>query len=98
MQTSDRVSIHDMPNIKSAEKALRQSQRRRVMNLRRKDSLRGAIKKFQKLVEEKNPGEAQAALTRVFKAADKTAKSGYIKKNKANRIKARSSKLLKKLS
>jgi len=87
-----------MPNTKSAEKALRQNRRRRALNIQRKTSLKSAIKSFQRLAQEKKTQEANAALVRVYKVADKTAKVGLIKKNRANRIKSRSSKLLKKLS
>lgn len=87
-----------MPNTKSAEKALRQNQRHRALNVQRKTSLKNAVKSFKKLVEEKKTQEAQAALAKVYKVVDKTAKVGFIKKNRASRIKSRSSKLLKKLS
>jgi ribosomal protein S20 len=48
-------------------------------------------------VQENKKDEAKKALAKVFTVADKTAKTKYIKKAKANRIKSRTSKMLKKL-
>ena len=86
-----------MPKIKSAKKALRQSARRRKTNQRRKVNLKQSIKAFKKLVQENKKDEAKKALAKVFTVADKTAKTKYIKKAKANRIKSRTSKMLKKI-
>lgn len=86
-----------MPKIKSAKKALRQSTRRRAVNQRRKTNLKQSIKTFKKLVQENKKDEAIQALSKVFEIADKTAKTKYIKKAKANRIKSRAAKLFKKL-
>lgn len=85
-----------MPNTTSARKALRQTVRRRARNLEKKASIKTALKAFKKLATEKKADEAHAALSRVFAAADKVAKTDYIKKNKASRIKSRASKFLKK--
>jgi ribosomal protein S20 len=86
-----------MPKIKSAKKALRQNIHRRKVNDEKKKTLKGTVKTFRKLVAEKKDKEARAALIKVFSTVDKTAKSNYIKKAKANRIKSRAAKLLKKL-
>jgi small subunit ribosomal protein S20 len=85
-----------MPKIKSAKKALRQNIRRRAKNNSRKLMLKKTIKEFKKLVAAKKNSEAQAALKRVYEIADKTAKTKYIKKNKAARIKSRAAKMLSK--
>ena len=87
-----------MPKIKSAKKALRQNISRRAANDSRKLILKKAIKEFKKLVAAKKNSEAQAALKKVYEIADKTAKTKYIKKNKAARIKSRAAKLLGKSS
>ncbi len=86
-----------MPKIKSAKKALRQSARRRVVNEGRKTVLKKTVKAFKKLVQENKGAEAKAALIKVFSTADKIAKTKYIKKAKADRIKSRTAKMLKKL-
>ena len=78
-----------MPITKSAQKALRQSERRRKLNLRNKEAMKSAIKETKKL---KTP----EALSVAYKAIDKAVKRGVIKKTAANRKKSRLAKLLKK--
>mgnify|MGYP001559108187 CR=1 FL=1 len=85
-----------MPITKSAKKARRQSVRRKVQNTKRKDAYKGAIKTYKKLValkEAKLP-QRQAGLSAAYKALDKAAKTGAIKKNKAARLKSRLAKKL----
>ncbi len=84
----------DMPRTTSAKKALRQNARRRARNLKRRSSLKTAIKRFKKLVAEGKTDEAAKLLPLVMKTADKTVKTGYIKKGRASRIKSRLSKKL----
>jgi small subunit ribosomal protein S20 len=86
-----------MPNTASASKALRQSERRRVLNVRRKRSLRDVLKQFEKAVAAKNKAEAIKLFPTVQKALDKTAKSGLIKKGNASRRKSRMAAQVKKL-
>jgi small subunit ribosomal protein S20 len=83
-----------MPITRSAKKALRQSATRRILNIRRKQALKTTIKKLRKLVTAKKLDEAKAMLPEVYKVADKTAKAGTIKKNAADRIKSRLTKLI----
>jgi small subunit ribosomal protein S20 len=83
-----------MPRIKSAKKALRQNVRHRTRNRARKSHIKIEIKNFRKLIGEKKLTEAAAAFPNVMQAVDKVAKSGYIKKGKANRIKSRLAKKL----
>ena len=85
-----------MPIIQSAKKALRQNIRRRKQNEDRKIALKKAIKEFKKLVAEKKENEARAVLNKVYKIADRVAKTKFIKKNKAARIKSRATKFLNK--
>lgn len=84
-----------MPITKSAEKAYRQNTRRRTRNLKRKAELKTAIKEFQKLAAAKKKDDAKAALSKLYKTADKVSKSNFIHKNKANRIKSRATKALR---
>lgn len=83
-----------MPITKSAKKALRQNKRRRQRNLRRLDVLRDTIKKIKKLVAENKKEEAIKLLPQAYKAIDKAAKTGVIKKNNAARKKSRITKLI----
>lgn len=85
-----------MPITKSAQKALRQSARRRIQNTKRKIAVKKAVKDLKKLVSEKKEKEAREALVRVYAVADKVAKTKFIKKNKADRIKSRAAQFLKK--
>jgi len=87
-----------MPITKSAKKALRQNKRRREKNLRQFDILKETVKKFKKLVEENKKEEALKLLQQVYKVIDKSAKTGIIKKNTADRKKSRLTKLLNKES
>lgn len=87
-----------MPITKSAKKALRGSERKRVVNIRRKKSVDVAVKNVKKLV---TAGEAKAtstALSLAYKALDKAAKAGLIKKNAAARKKARITALINRSS
>ena len=83
-----------MPIIKSAKKALRQSERRKKRNLRKKKVLKNLLKKVRSLILEKKIEEAEKLLPQVYKALDKTAKIGLIKKNTAGRKKSRITKLI----
>ncbi len=85
-----------MPVIKSAKKALRQSRRRRVFNLRRSNKMKSLIKEVKELIKEGKKEEAQKLLPNVYKAIDKAAKRGVIKKNTAGRKKSRLTKALAK--
>ncbi|PJE69628.1 MAG: 30S ribosomal protein S20 [Candidatus Staskawiczbacteria bacterium CG10_big_fil_rev_8_21_14_0_10_38_10] len=83
-----------MPITKSAKKALRQSFRRKARNLVYKKKVKNLLKEVKKLVSEKKTEEAKKLLSQVYKALDKTAKVGVIKKNTASRIKSRITKLI----
>ena len=78
-----------MPITKSAKKALRQNVRRREKNLKRKSDLKSVIKTYKKLLAEGKKEEARHQLSLVYKKTDKLAKTNYINKNKASRIKSR---------
>ncbi len=83
-----------MPIIKSAKKALRQSKKRKAGNLKKANAYRNAVKTFRKLAVTGKKDEAKKYLPKVYKALDKAAKTGVIKKNKASRLKSNSSRLL----
>jgi len=74
-----------MPIIKSAIKALKQSKVRQKRNLLKKKDLKDIVKKTTK---SSDMPKAQSKI-------DKIAKTGYIHKNKAARLKSRLSKRLK---
>ena len=74
---------------KSAKKAHRASLRKRVFNVRRKRALTTATKSVKKLVAASDVSGAEKSLSAAYKAIDKAAKRGIIKKNTASRKKAR---------
>jgi len=74
-----------MPNTKTAKKALRQNIRRRKRNIINQKKMKTAVKSFKK-----KPTADQLKTT--YRTLDKLAKTGVIKKNKANRLKSRLSK------
>lgn len=85
-----------MPIIKSAKKAVRQSERRRVQNLARKDAVREITRKIKKLVASGKHEEALVLLPQAYKALDKAAKTNVIHKNAASRKKSRLTKFIRK--
>ncbi len=78
-----------MPNIKSAIKRVKTSEKRRLQNASRKSAMRTAIKKVESLSEEKNVEGAKTALLDAMKRIDKAAAKGLIHKNAASRQKSR---------
>lgn len=85
-----------MPITKGAKKAIRASARKRVFNMRRKDVMKDSVKDVKNLVIEKKNDEAEKKLSIAFKAIDKAAKRGVIKKNTAARKKSRLVKMIRK--
>jgi len=78
-----------MPIIKSAKKALRRDKRRAIVNKKIKDKVKATLKKSRKNPNKKN-------LRETFSFLDRATKKNVIHKNKANRLKSRLSKLIKK--
>ncbi len=87
-----------MPIIKANEKSVRQSERRRLFNDRRRRAMRRAVKFIKGLISEKKVKEAQEALPQAYKAIDKAAKRGVIKKNTAARKKSQLSRMIKEIA
>ncbi len=87
-----------MPITTSAKKALRGSRRKREVNLRQKKGITDTVKKFRKLVAEKDKKGAMALLSQVQQVLDKSAKRGIIKPNAASRKKSRFVKMIKNIA
>jgi small subunit ribosomal protein S20 len=87
-----------MANIASAKKALRGSLKKRVFNLRHKKAVHDTVKSVREFVSNNKIDEAKAELSKAYKALDKAAKHGVIKKNNASRKKSRLASALKKIS
>lgn len=86
-----------MPNTKSAKKAMRQAERRRVVNTKTKTKMKAAVKQVRKSVLEKNSDSTLEELKKAYSALDKAAKKGVIHKNTANRKKSRLAKAIAKM-
>lgn len=78
-----------MPKLRSALKRLRVDKKRRLRNLRIKQELKKAIKKFQALLSAKNIEEAKAVLKKVYSRLDKAAKKKIVHPKTADRKKSR---------
>jgi len=90
------VSYGIMPITRSAKKAQRASLRKEVFNLRRKRTMKDAVKEVRALAAAGKREEAAAKLAPAYKAIDKAAKRGVIKDNTAARKKSRLTKLVAK--
>jgi small subunit ribosomal protein S20 len=86
-----------MPNTKSAERRMRNSERKRIHNRSISSSLRKTEKSFRVLVTAGKKDEASKALSGVLSAYDKAAKSGVVHKAAADRKKSRLTIALNKL-
>lgn len=82
------ILYSQMPQTKSAKKALRQERRRRAINTIVRQKLKKAVKASRKAGEQKSFILASSLL-------DRAAKKGIIHKRKAARLKSRLAKLVK---
>lgn len=78
-----------MPNIKSAEKRVRITERRNLRNVSLKSALRTTLKKFETAVAQADVEQARLALNVATRALDKAATKGIIHRNNASRRKSR---------
>ena len=87
--------MNPLPNIDSAIKRVRTSEKANELNNAKKSSMRTAIKKFEEAVAA-NAENSEALLQDAFKAIDSAASKGLIHNNKASRDKSRLAKKLNK--
>ena len=78
-----------MPITTGAENANRQSQKKRIFNIRRKNVLVDVVKSVNKAVIAGDAAKAKELLPKAYQAIDKAAKRGVIKDNTAARKKSR---------
>lgn len=83
---------------RSAKKALRGSERKKLVNDRRARVMKETVKNVRKSVATKNTKDLKSELTLAYKALDKAAKGGVIKKGTANRKKSRLAKAIAKVT
>jgi len=74
---------------KSAKKAAKRALKNYEVNLQFKIAMRKAVKEYKKVLEAGEKDKAKELLSRVYKAIDKAAKRGVIKKQTAARKKSR---------
>ena len=78
-----------IPNIKAAEKALRQNVKRHARNLKRKEGLKKILKEMKKHLAAGDTAKAKALAPQMMQATDKAVAKGTIHRNKAARVKSR---------
>lgn len=78
-----------MPNHKSAEKRVRQNEKRRTINRGHRSTLRTGIKKLRSALEGGDASNVQALLPETISLIDKAVQKGALHKNAAARYKSR---------
>ena len=78
-----------MPNHKSAEKRVRQNEKRRDINRGNRGRLRTGIKKLRAALEGGDAGSAQTLLPQTVSLIDKAVQKGVLHRNAAARYKSR---------
>jgi len=78
-----------MPNHKSAEKRVRQNEKRRTINRGHRSALRTGIKKLRSALEGGDAANVQALLPATVSLIDKAVQKGALHKNAAARYKSR---------
>jgi small subunit ribosomal protein S20 len=84
-----------MPITKTTKRRPRQSERKRLMNKKRVLEMRKLTKEANILLSSKETDNVEKMVPQIYKAIDKAAKRGVIKKNTAARKKSRLMKKIK---
>lgn len=78
-----------MPNHKSAEKRVRQSERRRAINRHNRTKLRTSVKNLRSALSSNDAKESSALLPKTVSEIDKAVQKGVLHRNAAARHKSR---------
>ena len=78
-----------MPNHKSAEKRVRQNEKRRAINRGHRTKVRTYIKKLRSALETGSAEDVQKILPETISVIDKSVQKGVLHANAASRYKAR---------
>ena len=78
-----------MPNHKSAEKRVRQNERRRVVNRSNRTKLRNSIKNLRTAMKGGDAGQVTPLLPKTISEIDKAVQKGVLHRNAAARHKSR---------
>ena len=87
-----------MPVTKTTKRRPKQNERKRAINKKRTLAMRGLIKEANVLIAAKDTEAVEKMMPQIYKAIDKAAKKGVIKKNTAARKKSRMMKKIKKIN
>ncbi|HKY05595.1 MAG TPA: 30S ribosomal protein S20 [Blastocatellia bacterium] len=87
-----------MANHKSAEKRVRQTERRNEVNRRNRSSLRTQVKKLRAAIEDGDREQAQLLLAATVSIIDKSIQKGVLHRNAAGRYKSRLTATVNKMS
>lgn len=87
-----------MPNIKSAKKRVKVTEKKTLINLSHKTALKTAIKKFEAAVTAGDKENAQVLFNEAVKKLDQSASRGILHKNNAARKKSQLALKLAKLA
>jgi small subunit ribosomal protein S20 len=87
-----------LPNIKSAKKRVKVTEKKTLINLSHKTALKTAIKKFEAAVESGDKDNAKVLFNDAAKKLDQSVNRGIIHKNKAARKKSQLALKLAKLA
>ena len=88
-QKENAILFFTMPNTQSAKENLRKDKKRYLINRKRKDYLKSAVKEIKKLILANEAEKAKEMMSQAYMVIDKAAKKGIIKKNTAARKKSR---------
>ena len=78
-----------MPNHKSAEKRVRQSERRRVVNRHNRTKLRTSVKNLRSALADNDSKQSATLLPKTVSEIDKAVQKGVLHRNAAARHKSR---------
>ena len=78
-----------MPNHKSAEKRVRQGERRRAINRHNRAKLRTAVKKLRTALGDDDKAQSSSVLSQTVSEIDKAVQKGVLHRNAAARQKSR---------
>ena len=86
-----------MPNIKSSKKSAKTDKAQAEANTVYTSRVKNSMKKLEKAVKNKETAVAKAELSTTIKNIDKAVSKGLMKKNTADRQKARINKIVKEM-
>jgi small subunit ribosomal protein S20 len=85
-----------MANTKSAEKRMRQSEKRRARNRAARAAMRTAVKKVRGAIDAGDAGQAETALKEAVAVIDRSVTKNVVHRNTASRTKSRLSSAVRK--